>query len=133
MSHEIIEHIIKGNLEEAKSLIFEQLANNIAKKLASRRRIIGTQFFKEANTIRMGRTKLIRRRIRKGKVQKNVRKSAVKGYTLKAGKLRRITAIQRVHMSRTQKRAARKRKTHMRTTVRKRARSILRRKTMGIK
>jgi len=133
MSHAIIEHIIKGNLEEAKSLIFEQLANSIAKKLASRRRIIGTQFFKEANTVRMGRTKLIRRRIRKGKVQKNVRKSAVKGYTLQAGKLRRITAIQRVHMSRTQKRAARKRKTHMRTTVRKRARSILRRKTMGIK
>ena len=133
MSHEIIEHIIKGNLEEAKSLIFEQLANNIAKKLASRRRIIGTQFFKEANVMKMGRTKLIRRRIRQGKVQKNIRKSAVKGYTLKAGKLRRITAIQRVHMSRTQKRAARKRKTHMRTTVRKRARSILRRKTMGIK
>ena len=133
MSHEIIEHIIKGNLEEAKSLIFEQLANSIAKKLASRRRIIGTQFFKEANVMKMGRTKLIRRRIRQGKVQKNIRKSAVKGYTLKAGKLRRITAIQRVHMSRTQKRAARKRKTHMRTTVRKRARSILRRKTMGIK
>lgn len=133
MSHEIIEHIIKGNLEEAKSLIFEQLANNIAKKLASRRRIIGTQFFKEANVMKMGRTKLIRRRIRQGKVQKNIRKSAVKGYTLKAGKLRRITAIQRVHMSRTQKRAARKRKTHIRTTVRKRARSILRRKTMGIK
>jgi len=133
MSHEIIEHIIKGNLEEAKSLIVEQLANNIAKKLASRRRIIGTQFFKEANVMKMGRTKLIRRRIRQGKVQKNIRKSAVKGYTLKAGKLRRITAIQRVHMSRTQKRAARKRKTHMRTTVRKRARSILRRKTMGIK
>ena len=41
MSHEIIEHIIKGNFEEAKSLIVEQLANNIAKKLASRRRIIG--------------------------------------------------------------------------------------------
>ena len=133
MSHEIIEHIIKGNLEEAKSLIFEQLANNIAKKLASRRRIIGTQFFKEANVMKMGRTKLIRRRIRQGKVQKNIKKSAVKGYTLKAGKLRRITAIQRVHMSRTQKRAARKRKTHIRTTVRKRARSILRRKTMGIK
>jgi len=133
MSHEIIEHIIKGNLEEAKSLIVEQLANNIAKKLASRRRIIGTQFFKEANVMKMGRTKLIRRRIRQGKVQKNIRKSAVKGYTLKAGKLRRITAIQRVHMSRTQKRAARKRKTHIRTTVRKRARSILRRKTMGIK
>jgi len=135
-----IELIANGKLTEAKSFIFERLEKIVAEKLEEKKVSVADDIYEwveeeldEANVMKMGRTKLIRRRIRQGKVQKNIRKSAVKGYTLKAGKLRRITAIQRVHMSRTQKRAARKRKTHIRTTVRKRARSILRRKTMGIK
>jgi hypothetical protein len=133
MTNEIIESIFSGDLDKAKKLIYEQLDSLLAKKLSFRRRIIGKQFFKESNVVQFGRTKLIRRRIRKGKVQRNIRKSSVRGFTLKGGKLKRITAIQRIHMSRKQKLAARKRRSHMATTVRKRARSILRRKTMGIK
>lgn len=87
----------------------------------------------EVNIMRQGRTVLIRRRIRKGKLQRNIRRSAVKGFTLRRGKITRIPVAKRIHMRIVQRRAARKRKAHLQQTLRKRKLSIRKRKALGIK
>jgi hypothetical protein len=61
-----------------------------------------------------------------------VRKSAVKGFTLRHGKITRIPAAKRIHMRIVQRRAARKRKAHMQQTLRKRKQSMRKRKAYGI-
>jgi hypothetical protein len=87
----------------------------------------------EANRMKQGRTVLIRRRIRKGKLQRNIRKSAVKGFTLRRGKITRIPVAKRIHMRIVQRRASRKRKAHLQQTLRKRKLSLRKRKALGIK
>jgi hypothetical protein len=87
----------------------------------------------EGNIVKSGRIKLIRRRIRKGKLQRNIRKSAVKGWTLRGKKLIRIPAAKRVRMRIVAKRSARKRKGKLQNILRKRRMSLRKRKSMGIK
>ena len=91
------------------------------------------------NIIKMGRIKKIRRRIRrnaKGKiiVQKNVKKSAIKGYRVSGSTVKRIPAIQRIQKARKLKRYWKtKGKAKLRRTLLKRKMSIRRRTSMGIK
>jgi hypothetical protein len=93
----------------------------------------------EANVMRMGRITKIRRRIRrnaKGRivVQKNVRKSAIKGYRLSGNRIVRIPTIQRLQKSRKLKRYWKtKGKAKLRRTLMKRSISLRRRKSMGIR
>ena len=47
----------------------------------------------EANVQKMGRKKLIRARVRGGKVQRRKVVSAVKGYTIRRGKLVRMSNL----------------------------------------
>ena len=99
----------------------------------------------EGNIIKMGRVKMIRARVRRrnGKivVQRRVKKSAVKGYTLRGGaglqhkgaRLVRITAQQKVHMRLAQRRGARKRRAHMQSSLRKRKISMRKRTSLGLR
>lgn len=137
----IIENILNNNYHQVKKDIFSSLNCILEKKLFSLKKVVAENFveeceeetIEEANVQRQGRLKLIRVRIRGGKVQRRVKKSAVRGFTLKAGKLKRITAQQRLRMSRIQKRAAVKRRAKIRTTIMKRKRSIRRLRAMGVK
>jgi len=91
------------------------------------------------NVIRTGRIKKIRRRIRRNAqgrivVQKNVRKSAIKGYRISGNTVKRIPAIQRINKARKLKRYWKtKGKSKLRRTLLKRKMSIRRRTSMGIK
>lgn len=139
--------IIENKITEASDFLFDQLNKIASVKLQQEKvNIVNGLFVQEEtepaiiiekNVVRQGRTKIIRRRIRRvgGKivVQKNIRKSAVKGYTLRAGKLRRITAQQKMRMRLAQRRAAIKRRAKMRQSLRKRMMSLRRRKTLGIR
>jgi len=93
----------------------------------------------EANIIRTGRITKIRRRIRRNKqgriiVQKNVRKSAIKGYRLTGNRVVRIPTIQRIQKARKLKRYWKtKGKAKLRRTLLKRKMSIRRRTSMGIR
>lgn len=125
--------IAEGKLSEAGVMIRETLSQIVENKLSILRKVIGESMFAEGNRLKQGRTLLIRRRIRKGKLQRNIRKSAVKGFTLRHGKITRIPVAKRIHMRITQRRAARKRKAHMQQTIRKRKLSMRKRKSYGIK
>lgn len=124
--------IANRQLAEALPSIMEAMDRIQERKLNMLRQVVGDVIF-EANVMRQGRTLLIRRRIRKGKLQRNVRKSAVRGFTLRKGKITRIPVSKRIKMRITQKRASRKRKAHLQQTLRKRKLSMRKRKSMGIR
>ena len=89
-----VELIAANKLTEAKSFIFERLEQMLAARLEAEKVAVANDTYEwveeeldEANVMRMGRITKVRRRIRrnaKGRiiVQKNVRKSAIKGYRL---------------------------------------------------
>lgn len=136
MQNNILQNIINEKFDVAKQNIREKLNEITLIKLESLRKTLGERFAQkldERNIIHQGRTTLIRRRIRGGKLQRNIRKSKVRGYTYRGGKLQRITAIQKMKMRRAARRGAIKRRAHMQTAIRKRRRSLMRRKTMGIR
>lgn len=129
--------IAQARFAEATPIVLEAMNRLREQKYTLLRKIVGEaiwgRYLDEANRMKQGRTVLIRRRIRQGKVQRNIRKSAVKGFTLRAGKITRIPAAKRIHMRITQRRAARKRKAHLQMSLRKRKLSMRKRKALGIK
>ena len=141
-----VELIARNKLVEAKSFIFERLEQMVATRLQAEKVSVAADIYEwveeeldEANVMRMGRITKIRRRIRrnaKGRivVQKNVRKSAIKGYRLTGNRIVRIPTIQRLQKSRKLKRYWKtKGKAKLRRTLMKRSISLRRRKSMGIK
>lgn len=141
-----IELIAENKLVEAKSFIFERLEQIIVKRLKEEKVTIANNIYEwveeeldEANVMRMGRITRIRRRIRrnaKGRivVQKNIRKSAIKGYRLSGNRIVRIPTIQRLQKSRKLKRYWKtKGRAKLRRTLMKRNMSLRRRKSMGIR
>ncbi len=135
----LVESILKQQFIGLKEEIYKKLEAIREQKLVQLKRRLGAilseairRTINEADVVRQGRIKLIRRRIRKGKLQRNIRKSAVKGFTLQRGKLKRIPAARRIHMRIVQRRAERKRKQHLQSSLRKRKISLRKRKAMGI-
>lgn len=142
----LIELIAENKLTEAKSFIFERLEQMIVERLKAEKIAIANNTYEwveeeldEANVMRMGRITKIRRRIRrnaKGRivVQKNIRKSAIKGYKLAGNRIVRIPTIQRLQKARKLKRYWKtKGKAKLRRTLMKRSISLRRRKSMGIR
>ena len=127
----LIENIMLGKLDEAKDLIFQRLNAIASEKLEEAKR--------NPNIIRMGKVQKIRRRIRrnaKGRivVQKNVRRSAVKGYRISGNTVKRISAVDRLRKARLLKRSWKTtRKAKLRRTLMKRKLSMQRRKSMGLR
>jgi len=141
-----VDLIARNKLVEAKSFIFERLEQMIASRLEAEKVAVADDIYEwveeeldEANVMKMGRITRIRRRIRrnaKGRivVQKNVRKSAIKGYRLSGNRVVRIPTIQRLQKSRKLKRYWKtKGKAKLRRTLMKRSMSLRRRKSMGIR
>lgn len=87
----------------------------------------------EANVQKMGRKKLIRARVRGGKIQRRKVFSAVKGYTIRGGKLVRMMPRERMKRKLAARRAKIKRKAKMARALIKRKRSLLKRKALGLK
>lgn len=87
----------------------------------------------EANVQKMGRKKLVRARIRGGKVQRRKVVSGVKGYTIRGGKLTRMTSSERMRRRISQRKAKVKRKAKMARALIKRKRSLRKRASLGLK
>ena len=110
--------VVQNKLTEAKEEIFKRLDEVAREKLNEAKKYVAAQVYEEVevldeapntNRIRMGRVVKIRRRIRrnaKGRivVQRNIRKSALKGFRVSGNTVKRIPAIQRIQKSRKLKR-----------------------------
>lgn len=94
---------------------------------------------KSNNIVMMGRVQKVRRRIRRNKkgrmvLQKNIKRSAIKGYKLSGNTVKRIPAAARIKKARLLKRSWKTtRKAKLRRSLIKRKLSIMRRKSMGIR
>lgn len=78
------------------------------------------------------RIRRIRTRIRGGKIQRNIKRSGVKGYTLRGGKLVRMSASEKLHRRMGARKGKFKRRAKMARSLLKRKRSLSRRHSLGL-
>ena len=148
-----IDTLIEGNLDKFKKQIFERLDQIVSKRLEEVKRYVAEDRFetvevldeavpkRNPNIIKMGRVQKIRRRIRrnaKGKivVQKNVRRSGIKGYRIsgKGNTVKRISTVERLRKARLLKRSWKTtRRAKIRRTLMKRKMSMRRRSSLGLR
>jgi hypothetical protein len=137
-----IEKLIEGKLEDAKNILFLRLEEFAVNKLNEEKKLtslVEAPVRRNANIIRMGRIQKIRRRIRrnsKGRivVQRNVKKSAIKGYRVSGSTVKRIPATVRLRKARLLKRSWKTtRRSKLRRTLLKRKMSMRRRASMGLR
>jgi hypothetical protein len=93
------------------------------------------QFISEArstNVMKVGRTKVVKVRIRGGKVQRRKKVSAVKGFTIRGGKLVRMSPAEKMRRKMGARKARVKRRAKLARSLIKRRRSLMKRKSMGL-
>lgn len=94
------------------------------------------QFISEAkrstNVMKVGRTKVIKVRIRGGKVQRRKKVSGVKGFTIRGGKLVRMSPAEKMRRKMGARKARVKRRAKLARSLIKRRRSLMKRKSMGL-
>ena len=141
----MIDDIIRQRFEDAKDKIFASLDEMLERKLVALKRTIASDYFEELseavnpNRQKVGRIIKIRRRIRRDKkgkmvIQKNKRKSAIKGFRISGNKVVRVSAVSRMKKSRNLKKFWRsKGRSKLRRTLLKRKMSMNRRKAIGLK
>jgi hypothetical protein len=142
--------LAENKLEEAKQSIFDRLDEIVAQRLQEAKRYVQADVYEEVeeldevakrntNLVKMGRITKIRRRIRrnaKGRivVQKNKRRSGIKGYRIVGNSVRKIPANVRLHKARMLKRAWKTtRRSKLRRSLLKRKMSMRRRSSMGLR
>jgi hypothetical protein len=147
-----VDHIIRSKLDEAREVIFARLDEIVSKKLEEAKAFVVDAMYEEVeledldeakkrnpNIQRMCRVTKIRKRIRrnaKGRiiVQRNVRKSGIKGYRLSGNTVRKIPATVRIAKARKLKRSWKTtRRSKLRRTLMKRKMSMRRRTSIGLK
>jgi predicted GNAT family N-acyltransferase len=151
-----VEHIISSKLDEAREALFARLDEIVSEKLEAAKAFVVDAMFEEVewkdddqldeatkkrnpNIQKMGRVLKIRRRIRRNKkgriiVQRNVRKSGIKGYRLSGSTVRKIPATVRIAKARKLKRSWKTtRRAKLRRTLFKRKMSMRRRASIGLK
>ena len=148
-----VDHIIQSKLDEARNAIFARLDELVAQKLEEAKPFVVDATFEEVeweeldeatkkrnpNIQKMGRVLKIRRRIRRNKkgriiVQRNVRKSGIKGYRMSGSTVRKIPATVRIAKARKLKRSWKTtRRAKLKRTLFKRKMSMRRRASMGLK
>ena len=150
-----VELILQNKLDEAKELIFARLDDIASVRLEEAKPYVVDAMYEEIdvdeevleeaakkrnpNIVKMGRIQRIRRRIRRNKkgrivVQRNVRRSGIKGYRISGNTVKRIPATVRLRKARLLKRSWKTtRKSKLRRTLLKRKMSMRRRKSMGLR
>jgi hypothetical protein len=145
----LIESLLLGDLSEAKKILdtrINHLVNEQRKqaKLSLVEDIYGdygvsVDFDIEEldetiknNVQRMGRTKLVKLRIRGGKIQRRKKLSNVKGYTTRSGSVKRMSALEIRHRKISARKAKFKRRVKLQQSLRKRQRSLRKRHAMGL-
>ena len=145
-----IQLIAASKLDEAKKELFSHLSSIVKDRLSEAKRYVAADNYEEVleldeairrnpNIIKMGRVNRIRRRIRrdaKGKivVQKNRKRSGIKGYRISGSNVKRIPATERLRKARLLKRSWKTtRRAKLRRSLLKRKMSMRRRTSMGLR
>jgi hypothetical protein len=140
--------LFQNKLDEAKEHLLAHLNAITASRLAEAKRYVEADMFemveldeakRNPNLVKMGRITRVRRRIRrnaKGRivVQKNRRRSGIKGYRISGNTVRRIPATERLRKARLLKRSWKTtRRAKLRRSQLKRKMSMRRRASLGLR
>jgi hypothetical protein len=139
---EFVSKLLNNSIVEAKEVLNQRIQDLVNEKVNQIKMRLTAEMYDEdvefeeelteANIQKMGRTKLIRVRIRKGKVQRRVKKSSVAGFTIRGGRLVRMSPLERRRRKLAARRSKFKRRSKLKQALRKRALSLRRRKAMGL-
>jgi len=146
----LIDLVAANKLDEAKQELFAFLSDIVQKRLSEAKKYVAADNYEEVeeldeavkrnpNIIKMGRINRIRRRIRrnaKGRivVQKNRRRSGIKGYRISGNTVKRIPATERLRKARLLKRSWKTtRRAKIRRSLLKRKLSMRRRASLGLR
>ena len=132
---EFVSKLLSNNVVEARNILGNRINRLVDEKISQLKMRLTAELYEkldEANVMRMGRTKLIKVRVRKGKVQRRKKFSAVPGYTIRGGKLTRMSPAERRHRKMGVRRSKFKRRAKLNMSLRKRKISLRRRRAMGL-
>ena len=139
---EFVSNLLQNKIVEAKGVLNQRISDLVTEKLNQIKIRLASEMYddfeveeeelSEANVQRMGRTKLIRVRFRGGKLQRRVKKSAVPGFTIRGGRLVRMSPVERRKRKMAARRSKFKRRAKLRQALRKRAMTLRKRKAMGL-
>lgn len=133
---EAVELIMARKLEEAKKMTAAKMAEqqgHVMNRRAAKLRVMDIAEEEiEEETLDEARVKIVKARIRGGKIQRRKRVSNVPGMTIRGGKLTRMSPAERRRRKMGQRRGKIKRKVKMNRAMMKRQRSIRKRKALGL-
>ncbi len=138
----IASSIITGDYSNAKALLEARIEKIFYEKLEElKEKLIDDIYGDYEETLsesilhniqKIGRAKLIKIRIRGGKVQRRKKLSAVKGYTIRNGKMIRMSSTELRNRRMGARKAKIKRQSKMNQILRKRKISLRKRRTIGL-
>jgi hypothetical protein len=137
-----VKALVANKLDEAKQHLMNRLNEIASQRLKEAKNYVVEDMLEEAsnpNIIKQGRIQKIRRRIRRNKagrivVQKNRRRSGIKGYRIAGNRVVRISATTRLRKARLLKRSWKTtRRAKLRRSLLKRKLSMRRRTSMGLR
>lgn len=139
----LIECIISKKYDDANDIVSEKLNLFTSLKLSEMRKIAGARMVNEEELdeeeldeeeqLDEARFKIVKARVRGGKIQRRRKISTVKGYTFRSGKLTRMSPQERRRRKMGQRRGKIKRKAKLSRALMKRKRSMMKRKAMGLR
>jgi len=146
----LIESIISDDFNQASENLTESFTEILKQKLSEAKKIVAAKYdvaelaealinveeieqVDESNIVRMGRMKMIRARIRSGKVQRRVKRSAIPGMRVSSGKLVRMSPTEKRKRQMGARRAKIKRRAKLARALMKRRRSLMKRKALGLR
>lgn len=137
---DFVSKLLNDKIVEAKAVLVQRIQDLVNEKVNQVKIRLANEMYdnvefeevNEANVQKMGRTKLIRVRFRGGKLQRRVKKSAVPGFTIRGGKLTRMSPVERRKRKLAARRSKFKRRAKLRQALRKRQLTLRKRKAMGL-
>lgn len=137
---DFVSKLLDDKIVEAKAVLVQRIQNLVNEKVNQVKIRLASEMYdnvefeevNEANVQKMGRTKLIRVRIRNGKVQRRVKKSSVAGFTIRGGRLVRMSPLERRRRKLAARRSKFKRRAKLKQSMRKRQLTLRKRKAMGL-
>lgn len=131
---DIVENILSNKLIDAQSLLEDKIYEILEDKLTEIKARMALEMFDldEGNIQKMGRTKLVKIRIRGGKVQRRKKVSGVQGYTMRSGRMIRMSPQERRNRKMAARKSKFKRRAKLGQALRKRKMSLRRRGSLGL-
>lgn len=146
---DLVSKLLSNKVVEARNLLDAKIKGLIDEKINQIKMRLAVEMFEDTdvemyfeeldegtvqrtNVQKMGRTKIIKFRVRKGKIQRRKKFSSVKGYTIRGGKMTRMMPSERRHRHIASIKSKFKRHAKLVQTLRKRRISLRKRRSVGL-